>query len=183
MNIEKLAKHLKEFTLDEINMIAECDCKTELEQLLNSNKICFEQGLYKYNENSKTLDYGIIIEPIVDKDIDFESAVEYFLKNYAYKFCAKRTVETYISLFKLNITVFFKKKTLNNITNEDIKNFYIFCKNRNLGVRRLQSTLVLLNQFLKYCKSEKLSNVGCNFQVKRISNKYNSNVDKLIFKE
>lgn len=27
MNIEKLAKHLKEFTLDEINMIAECDCK------------------------------------------------------------------------------------------------------------------------------------------------------------
>ena len=44
MNIEKLAKHLKEFTLDEINMIAECDCKTELECLLNSNKIVFEQG-------------------------------------------------------------------------------------------------------------------------------------------
>lgn len=49
MNIEKLAKYLKEFTLDEINMIAECDCKTELEHLLNSNKISFEQGLYKYN--------------------------------------------------------------------------------------------------------------------------------------
>ena len=30
MNIEKLAKHLKEFTSDEIEMIAECDCKTEL---------------------------------------------------------------------------------------------------------------------------------------------------------
>lgn len=44
MNIEKLAKHLKEFTLDEINMIAECDCKTELERLLNSNKLVFEQG-------------------------------------------------------------------------------------------------------------------------------------------
>ena len=39
MNIEKLAKHLKEFTLDEINMIAEYDCKTKLEHLLNSNKI------------------------------------------------------------------------------------------------------------------------------------------------
>lgn len=48
MNIEKLAKHLKEFTLDEINMIAECDCKIELEHLLNSNKISFEQGIYKY---------------------------------------------------------------------------------------------------------------------------------------
>ena len=51
MNIEKLAKHLKEFTLDEINMIAECDCNNELEHLLNSDKIVFEQGLYKYKEN------------------------------------------------------------------------------------------------------------------------------------
>ena len=42
MNIEKLTKHLKEFTLDEIEMIAECDCKTELEQLLNEGKIVFE---------------------------------------------------------------------------------------------------------------------------------------------
>lgn len=37
MNIEKLARHLKEFTLDEIEMIAECDCKTELELLLNED--------------------------------------------------------------------------------------------------------------------------------------------------
>ena len=35
MNIEKLARHLKEFTLNEIKMIAECDCKTELKHLLN----------------------------------------------------------------------------------------------------------------------------------------------------
>ena len=27
MNIEKLAKRLKEFTLDDIELIAECDCK------------------------------------------------------------------------------------------------------------------------------------------------------------
>ena len=53
MNIEKLAKHLKEFSLDEINMIAEYDCKNELEQLLNSDKIVFEQGLYKYIEKSQ----------------------------------------------------------------------------------------------------------------------------------
>ena len=35
MNIEKLAKRLREFTLDEIEMIAETDVETELEQLLN----------------------------------------------------------------------------------------------------------------------------------------------------
>lgn len=38
MNIEKLAKHLKEFTLDEIEMIAECDCKTELCDCSQVNK-------------------------------------------------------------------------------------------------------------------------------------------------
>jgi hypothetical protein len=44
MNIEKLAKHLKEFTLDEIEMIAECNCKTELKQLLNGGKLLFGKG-------------------------------------------------------------------------------------------------------------------------------------------
>ena len=37
MNIEKLAKRLREFTLDEIEMIAETDVETELEQLLNKD--------------------------------------------------------------------------------------------------------------------------------------------------
>ncbi len=41
MNIEKLAKHLKEFTIDEIEMIAESNCKTELERLFNEGKIVF----------------------------------------------------------------------------------------------------------------------------------------------
>ena len=50
MNIEKLARHLKEFTQDEIEMIAECDVKTELEQLLNEGKLVFEHGIYKYKE-------------------------------------------------------------------------------------------------------------------------------------
>jgi len=34
MNIEKLAKYLKEFTLDEIEMIAECDVLPNLKNLL-----------------------------------------------------------------------------------------------------------------------------------------------------
>ena len=50
MNIEKLAKRLREFTLDKIEMIAETDLETELEQLLNVGKITFEQGRYKYIE-------------------------------------------------------------------------------------------------------------------------------------
>ena len=66
MNIEKLAKHLKEFTLDEIEMITETYVETELEQLLNSNKILFENGIYKYTYGA-TNDYQEILR--VKKEI------------------------------------------------------------------------------------------------------------------
>ena len=59
MNIEKLARHLKEFTLDEIEMIAECDCKTELELLLNEDKLVFGQGLYKYQKEKPKQEFII----------------------------------------------------------------------------------------------------------------------------
>lgn len=48
MNIEKLAKYLKEFTLDEIEMIAECDVSVELEKLIANGKLSLENGVYKY---------------------------------------------------------------------------------------------------------------------------------------
>ena len=65
MNIEKLAKHLKEFTLDEINMIAECDCKTELEHLLNGDKIVFEQGVYRYQESKPLTTFDFVAKPMI----------------------------------------------------------------------------------------------------------------------
>ena len=40
-------------------MIAECDCKTELEQLLNEGKLVFEQGLYKYKEEKPKQEFII----------------------------------------------------------------------------------------------------------------------------
>ena len=70
MNIEKLARHLKEFTLNEIKMLAECDCNNELEHLLISDKIVFEQGLYKYKENINSENYEIFtIANKVNKNI------------------------------------------------------------------------------------------------------------------
>lgn len=38
MNVEKLVKRLKEFTLDEINMIVECNVENELKDLINNKK-------------------------------------------------------------------------------------------------------------------------------------------------
>ena len=63
MNIEKLAKHLKEFTLDEIEMIAECDCKTELERLLYEGKLVFELGKYKMPEEKPDSNFELFVIP------------------------------------------------------------------------------------------------------------------------
>ena len=108
MNIEKLARHLKEFTLNEINMIAECDCKIELEHLLNEGKIAFEQGSYKYVEKVEIIDYAIFsAEASDDEPLNFETAVKFFLEKYAKTACTKRTYETYESIFRINILPFF----------------------------------------------------------------------------
>ena len=80
MNIEKLAKHLKEFTLNEIEMIAECDCKTELEQLLNDGKIIFEQGLYKYQEQEREKTFNLFEKPELKTErILFKDMAAYYL--------------------------------------------------------------------------------------------------------
>ena len=83
MNIEKLAKHLKEFTLDEIEMIAECDCKTELEQLLNRGKIVFEQGIYKYKVPERKQTFEFVAKPKIrqNEKILFRDIALYYLNN------------------------------------------------------------------------------------------------------
>ena len=86
MNIEKLAKHLKEFTIDEIEMIAACDCKTELERILNEDKLVFEQGLYKYKEEKLKQEFIICAKQTTNYQvITIDAAIEYFLENYAKK--------------------------------------------------------------------------------------------------
>ncbi len=184
MNIEKLAKRLKEFTLDEIEMIAEADLKTELEQLLNEGKIAFDQGCYKYVEKVEIIDYAIFsAEAFNNEPLNFETAVKYFLEKYAKTTCTKRTYETYESIFRINILPFFRDKIIQEITIDDIKAFYASCKTRNLGHRRLKNTLTQLNQLLKYCKSQGLVSKCCSFQVKRLNEKNEFSMNRIIFED
>ena len=183
MNIQKLARHLKEFTLDEIEMIAECDCKTELEQLLNEDKIIFEQGLYKYIEKSTKIDFGIFVTTNNKQELNFEKAVNIFIENYAKKHCKKRTYETYESIFKVNITPFFRKYCLNNINQELVIDFYKKCKSRQLGTRRLKNTMTLLNQLIKYFQNLGVIDKSCNFQVRRLTDKNKFSINRIIFEE
>lgn len=180
MNIEKLAKHLKEFTLDEINMIAEYDCKTKLEHLLNSNKIVFEQGVYKYLFKISEC-YKISIVPNNRQIIKFEQAVEYFLDNYAKINCTKRTYETYESIFRTHIVPFFRGKILNDITNLDIEKFYNYCVERHIQPRRLKNTLTQLNQLVKYYQNLGVIDRKCIFQVKRLTKKNTFNMNRIVF--
>ena len=184
MNIEKLAKRLQEFTLDEIEIIAEADLGTVLEQLLNEGKIAFEQGRYRYVEKAETIDYAIFsAEAKGNEPLNFETAVKYFLEKYAKTSCTKRTYETYESIFRINILPFFRGKIVQEITIGDIKAFYTSCKTRNLGHRRLKNTLTQLNQLLKYCKSQGLISKCCSFQVKRLNGKNEFSMNRIIFED
>ena len=182
MNILKLAKHLKEFTPNEIEMIAECDCKTELERLLNDNKLVFEYGLYKYQEEKTKQDYIVYSAQNTNfQVINFESAIEYFLENYVKNNCKLNTYRRYRRMLKYYISPFFKNKNLNDITCNDIQEFYYFCKGRNLPPKVLKNTLALLNQMIKYFQNLGIIDRTCNFQVRRLSDKTNFTVDRIIF--
>ena len=183
MNIEKLAKHLKEFTLDEIEMIAECDCKTELEHLLNEGKIVFEQGLYKYVEKSTKNDFGMFVATDNKQELSFEEAVNTFIENHAKKHCKKRTYETYESIFRVNIIPFFRNYFLNDITSELIIEFYKKCKSRQIGTRRLKNTMALLNQLIKYFQNSGVIDRRCIFQVRRLTEKNRFSINRIIFEE
>ena len=182
MNIEKLAKHLKEFTIDEIEMIAECDCKTELERLLNEGKIIFEQGIYKIPEEKQTNDFELFVIPKNKiTPIKIEDAVAYFLKNYVKEYCKFETYRNYRSIFNFNILPYLKGKFLNNIGTEEIKSVYNACKIRCLKPRRIKNTMALLNQLIKYFQNIGIIERKCVFQVKKLTDKNKFNINRIIF--
>ena len=168
MNIEKLAKRLKEFTFDDIELIAECDCKTELEQLLNSNKILFENGIYKYNEETKTGENYEIFSPLKNKHlkISIEDAKEYFMKNYVFNF---------------NIIPFINCYYLHEIDIDSIKELFKVCELRRLKPRRIKNTMALLNQLIKYFQHLGVIDRSCVYQVKKVQDKNHFGIENLIF--
>jgi hypothetical protein len=182
MNILKLARHLKEFTLDEIEMIAECDCKTELERLLNEGKIIFEQYLYRFIEKDNNVNYAIFTNKKYSrKSMNINNAIKYFMKNYVQQNCKKGTAKNYNTLFIHIILPFFRDKEISKIDMNDIKNFYLYCSNQNLKPRRIKNSLALLNQLLKYFRQLGYIKNNPNFQVKRLTDKNQFSINRIIF--
>ena len=182
MNIEKLARHLKEFTLDEINMIAECDCETELEHLLNGNKIYFEQGVYKYVETFKQENYELfIVTNKVNKNISTQTAFERFLNDYVKNNCKFETYKRYSSVIKYHLLPYFENKNLTAICNNDIKELFNEYKLKKLPPKTIRNNLSLLNQIIKYYQNLGIIDRKCIFQVRRLSDKNKFNKDRILF--
>lgn len=127
MNIEKLARHLKEFTMDEINMIAECDCKTELVHLMNDGKLVFKQGLYKYQEpvQQKTFEFMPQPKTCRKNKILFVEMAQYYINKRSLTYS---TYKGYRYQLKYNILPFFGEKYIDEISYQMIVNFVIMMK-------------------------------------------------------
>lgn len=152
MNIEKLAKHLKEFTLNEIEMIAECDCKTELEHLLNKGKIVSEQSLYKYVEVSKEKTFELYPKTIFRQKhkVLFNNVAQDYLAN---RKLTKDTLKGYKFQLKYNILPYFGEIQINKITYEMIVDFMQKMKEK-YKPKTASNGVTLLGSILKYAFSE-----------------------------
>lgn len=148
MNIEKLAKHLKEFTLDEINMIAEYDCKTDLERLLNSSKIVVEQGIYKYVSTSDFKTFELIKRPNLNfkENLIFKNIAQDYIEN---RTLTKNTIKGYKSLLKYNLIPYFGDLKICEITYEMIVDFMQKMKEK-YKPKTASNGVTLLGSILKY---------------------------------
>lgn len=184
MNIEKLAKYLKEFTLDEIEIIAECDVLQELEKLIVEGKLLFENGIYSYSDFENKVEFAVFTcSEAENKNVTLKTVSEIFMIDYASNFCKPNTIKTYTAILRTNVIPILGNKKVREINTEDIKRFYTICKRRGMGERRLKNSLELLNQILKYCKRENLAKTDCEFQVRRLTDKNKFSINRIIFEE
>src|SRR5574344_2678748 len=148
MNILKLAKHLKEFTLDELELIAEVDCKTAIKQLLRDHKIGFKNGKYYYIEQEKIRTFELNQKPVLKNKnkILFEDFTTIYLNN---RKLTKDTLKGYKSQLKFNILPNFGDKFLKEITTEMINTFMMQLKEK-YKPKTASNGVTLLGSILKY---------------------------------
>lgn len=147
MNILKLTKNLKEFTLDEIEILAEMNVKNELKTLLNANKIGFKNGIYKYIEKKEMPTFELITPPEFKKGkrILFSEAVN------GYLWSRKLSIETlkgYKSQLKMNIIPDFGELFLDEITHGMIEDLMGKLKEKH-KIKTVSNAITLLGSILK----------------------------------
>ena len=154
MNILKLAKYLKEFTLDEISMIAECNVKEALENFLQDGKLTFDGEKYKYIEQEIVNSFELNQPPELKtgERILFKDAVAGYLSN---KHLTKSTLTGYKSILKFNILPYFGNLFLEEITLAQINDFMNFMKDR-YKPKTASNCVTLTGSILKFAFEEGL---------------------------
>lgn|SRR5574344_2656124 len=154
MNILKLARYLKEFSLDEITMIAEYDVKDDLEMLLQENKLTFDGEKYKYTEQEivKTFELNQPPEIKAGELILFKDAICAYLSN---KKLTRSTLKSYKSILKFNILPYFGDLFLEEITLSQINDFMRFMKEK-YKPKTASNCVTLTGSILKFAFEEGL---------------------------
>lgn len=198
-----LSKKLKAFTFDEIFLLAEME-KENLEkclhELIENGTLKQDTQGYIYVEQIQTMikdiiqssnskkqkaeKFGIFIPSLQEANkVSFYQLVDEFLNEYATKFCKASTLKNYKSLCKNNILPFFKSIDTEEINQDIIKDFYIYCEEKSLTPIRFKNTMALLKQILKYAKDNGFTKNNFDFQVKRLSAKNEFNINQILFKQ
>ena len=140
-------------------------------------------GIYKYNEETKTGENYEIFSPLKNKQlkISIEDAKEYFMKNYVEKYCKFETYRNYNAIFNFNIIPFINCYYLHEIDIESIKELFKVCELRRLKPRRIKNTMALLNQLIKYFQHLGVIDRSCVYQVKKVQDKNHFGIENLIF--
>ena len=140
-------------------------------------------GIYKYNEETKTGENYEIFSPLKNKHlkISIEDAKEYFMKNYVEKYCKFETYRNYNAIFNFNIIPFINCYYLHEIDIESIKELFKVCESRRLKPRRIKNTMALLNQLIKYFQHLGVIDRSCVYQVKKVQDKNHFGIENLIF--
>lgn len=173
--LEKIAKRLKRFTLDEISLYVETDSQNQLNSLIEKRLLAFDGKFYEYIE-SKNSDLKIIKFSDVKSDLYAQQAVKIFITDYAKQNCSEWSQKTYVSIFNTNILPFFKGKLLSDITIDDVANFNKFLENKGLSDYRIKNSLMLLNQLLHYFQEKGVIPKTCDFKVRRLNKTKNEKV-------
>ncbi len=166
--LEKLAKRLKRFRLDEVEFILEKDCQKEVLNLLKQGKLCLHGDVYEYLSERNQAYKISYFELKGETQINVAQAVEIFLKNHVEHNCKEWTKKTYISIFKTNILPYFKGSMLSELEMKDILEFNEWLKSKQLSDLRTKNTMALLNQLFKYFQNQGVIDKRCEFVVRRI---------------
>ena len=168
----KIIRGLNTFSSDDILVM--CDVNEDeaeeiLAELVKEEKIIPIGSQYKYLNKTGNLKSSLRLvkktdkKTILNKNVSFKDAAEYFLTNHVLQNCSPTTFKTYKSLIKHHLNPFFGKMEIKSITQEHIKEFIELKLKEGLQNKRINSCLTLFgNMFNKFKEWEFISDSPYN---------------------